>query len=109
MPTTYNLPKSLDFSDLAVDVHSDVLYGTCTAINGTSFAGSATSGDEIIINIPRAGSNCLLIPSLCKFRATLTLSTSGAIVSGVIDSIFRKLEIRCAGEQLEYIDHNETI
>jgi hypothetical protein len=102
----YSLPKILDYNqDIPIDVHSQIRYGVATPINSTSFAG----GDEIIFSLPRAGSDALLLPNYCKFRATITVSTSAAVISGTIDSIFSSLEVRYQGQQLEYINQYETL
>jgi hypothetical protein len=100
------LPKILDYaSDLPQDIHSEVRFGSVTPINSTTFG----PGDEIIIMLPRAGSNSLLLPSYCKFRATVTPTTTNCVVSGTIDSIFSSLEVRHSGAQIEMIQNYETL
>ncbi|CAN0070001.1 unnamed protein product [Heterosigma akashiwo] len=102
------IPEKLNYKAMTpMDLGSHQETGIAVPINGTSFS----AGEEIIIHVPRSGSNAVFDPanSYLRFKYTNSDGTNNAVLCGSCDSFISRVEVRHGSAVLETISNYEVL
>lgn len=100
------IPKSLNYHEtIPSSLGSSIETMVITPQTG---AGSYTSGNQIVFFLPRV-SDAVFDPQNSYLRFKFTVNGSAAMLSGSIDTVFYRLDVRNGGNQLELINNYHVL